>query len=648
MRKSLSLKLAAHNLKSSYRLSVPYILSGILSYAMCYIVLALASDEGLGNSFGGNASTQMLGMGSFIVAIGAFLFLFNISRYLVNQRGREFALYGILGMDKLHVMKVLLIESLITFVIVSLGGLVSGLVFGKLMQLVLLRMMHYSGNIAMHFSVVGLAGSTALFALIYVVNFLFASLKIAVSSPVTLLQSRSVGEKQIRISPLITVAGILAVGTGYVIAQFPTDVADATGIFLPAVLLVIVGTHCLFLTGTAAVMNLLKKNKKFYYQPHHFISLSGMMHRMKRNASGLATVCILSCMTIVSISATVAVYYGTNETISDIPREIMLSGSLDSRDDYILVEEFVRKTAAQYDPKDFTGIVVSHVNYRKEGSGFVTDLNNDGDVYIEFAEAGAEGLPDVTVSAGEVWLFAENAEQYGDTLTLNGKEYHISGRSAADKENMSARTYMTAVISDFDQIDWEVNKPSWISYDLAFDVGTTDLTEIQEILESCCKAVNDAGRSRGEGSSFYAYGYSRRGTEAEAYGAYGSLLFLGIFLGTMFLIMTVLIIYYKQMSEGFEDVNRFRQMENVGLEETEVRKTIRSQVLTTFFLPLITALVHVVFAHNLVGKIVEGFDTVNQYAYTISLGVTSLIFTVIYMIVYWGTSRVYYHIIRQA
>ena len=650
MRKSLHLRLAVHNLRSSYRLTVPYMLSGILAYALCYIVLALASDEGLASSYGGRTAGSLLGYGCFIAAFTSFLFLFSVSRYLMKQRGREFALYGILGMDKKNVMLVLFAETIITLAVVTAGGLAAGVIFGKGMQLLLLRMMQISGNITMYFSTFAFMSVTALFAAIYILSFVFGSFRVAVSSPVSLLHTKNTGDAGILQKRWIelgaAVCGIVCLVLGYLLAQQADSVGTAAELFMPAVLLVIAATHLLFLAGSSVLMRMLKRNRKYYYQPNHFISLSGMMHRMRRNASGLATVCILACMVIVTVSVTAACYYGTERSLNRMyPREIMLYGTVSEPAVIPQMEEAVMETAAQFDGKNFQKREWRCAQYRMEDGRLIPNDGIDTDVYINFCEVteddGSElGEDEVIVSCTEEVPFK-------DTLALNDKNYRIREIRIGEEPDPGAMQYsgrlnLVVYIRDMNAVDWTVNTPDRYKYTFGFDMDASDEKRLTSAMNECAETI------RKTEDVYSIMAVSRKLQEIEAASMFGSLLFLGVILGTMFLIITVLIIYYKQMSEGYEDIERFRQMQNVGLSEEEVRRTIRSQVLRTFFIPLGTALIHVLFAYHLVSYFVQGFGTIDQNAYILSLAVTSAIFTIIYVLVYRETSRVYYHIVQQA
>ncbi len=661
MRKSLSLKLAMQNLRSSYRLSVPYILAGILSFAMCYIVLALSDDPGLAASFGGRTARQMLGFGSYITAIGAFLFLFNINRYLIRQRGREFALYGVLGMDKMNVMKVLLLETLITFAIVAAGGIVSGIVFGKLFQLILIRMIAMKNNIAMSINVTQILNTMFLFGIIYLANLVYASLKVAVSSPVSLLQEKNAGERQSKGTAGIAVLGIVCILAGYFLAQLVDDLRVAVTRFLPAVVLVIIGTHCLFLAGSSVFLSFLKKNRKYYYQPHHFISISGLMHRMKRNASGLATVCILACMVIITVSVTAAIYFGTAGSMdSTYPNEIVLYGQVNQKKYYDLFRDAFTESAERHAGTNLRTIYSACVTYTEENGVFMQGEFTETNTYITFMrqdDVNSLLKTNIQLQDGEVYIRSNVKKQYPETITINGVSLKVAGQEKGDSQiitgvwgyqDFNNLLVVVPEITDtlYDEEDSDIRQMFMFGYDPATD----DPDEIADALNDAYHAVSDSNKYRPDYDDFGGYinSVSRTVEFTETMSAYGSLMFLGVFLGTMFLIMTVLIIYYKQLSEGYEDIERFRAMENVGLDEDEVRKTINSQVLITFFAPLITAIIHVIFAHKMVGTIVDGFGTIDPNVYTMTLAAVSLIFVVIYMIVYWGTSTVYYHIIRQA
>ena len=679
-KKSLYPRLAGQNIIKNRRLFVPYGLTLLGTSAAFYIMSALVFDPGAKELRGYQYVQSMMVLGMFIAGLFTAAILFYTNSFLMKQRRRELGLYNILGMGKGNLARLLCYESLF----IGGGGIVSGLLVGmlfhKLVTLFLYQMLRFDVPFGITISVPAIALTAVIFVLLVLATLVVNLLRIRVSSPVQMLQSTSQGEREPRTKWLMTLVGILSLGAGYWIAITADDPISALAMYFLAVFLVILGTYCLFTAVSISVLKLLRANKKFYYQTSHFIGISGMLYRMKRNAVGLANICILSTMVMVMVSGTLSLYLGTGEIIdAQYPADVNLTAQYDP----LTTEEgeapfqgqpmLDRSVQAMQDAgfavADTDSIRYTTFAVQQAGAGdflldFETDLGPDAvrrTIYFISADTytALTGEAAPTLAEGEVVVCG--GESLPDTITFRDGEmtaaYQLAGRVA--EIPMFFRTPdeyepICFVVGSEAAVD-EAYAMQHAAYANPYDMYWRGLIQIEDgTSEADVEALD--GVFWGESGLFagpmedvgYYYSLSvdlKAAAEADGYAMAGGFLFLGIVLGVIFLMATVLIIYYKQVSEGYEDRRRFEIMQQVGLTRAEVRASIRSQVLMVFFLPIAVAAIHILFDFNMVVQLLELFSLRNVLLTALCTLDTVLVFFIVYGAVYLLTARTYYKIV---
>ena len=679
MRKSLYPRLAAQSLKLNRRFFVPYILSLMGNVAAFYIMSALVNDPGVqdmtpGRSNGYYYVQMMMSMGMFVAFVFSVIFVFYINGFLMKQRKRELGLYNILGMGKNHIAALMLLEGLYVGVIGIAGGLAVGMLLHKLVTLLLYRALDFGVPLGFYISWKGLTETAILFAGLIAATVLVNLVKIQVSRPIELLRGGNVGEREPKTRWLMTLLGILTLGGGYFIAVRTSSGVEAIAFYFVAVILVIIGTYCLFTAVSVFVLKALRRNKKFYYRTGPFISVSGMLYRMKQNAVGLANICILCTMVMVMISGTLSLWLGTE----DISRRLYPS-DLQIHVAYHLDEE---------DPFNAPAMLTDAENYINSEGVTVTGertmatvrfgvgLDADG---VFHTNTRADEI--VSIYSVDVLTASAYTDLTGETVNLQSDEVMVYGTGLStlefrwdnrdDGEEKHPATVFQ-VVRNLRESPWfspqisnqmclivadesvlteiyqaqlaaygeEASLLDWYAY---LDLDCSD-EECQRLTEDYWEGnKTDYGAGRWEYMSWNSSGQGR----SELYGLAGGFLFLGLFLGFIFLMATVLIIYYKQISEGYEDKRRFEIMQKVGLSREEVRTAIRSQVLMVFFLPIVVAAIHIAFDFNMVEKLLTLFylhDTALTALCTLG---TLLVFFLVYGVVYLLTARTYYKIVER-
>lgn len=666
-------KMASSNIRKNSRTYVPYLLSCSGMVALFYMIHALSLNSALENMFGSTYLITIMDMATAIVGIFAVLFLFYVNSFLVKRRQREFGIYNILGMEKKHVARVILYETLYSFVISVGAGLAIGVVLNKLMLLSLLKILHTGEVMGFELHAAAFQNTIIVFAAIFLVLLLNQIAKISLSDPAKLLSGSKAGEKEPKVKWLLVVIGVLSLGAGYAIALLTNNPLSALSLFFVAVILVIIGTYCLFTSGSIAMLKALRRNKRYYYKTNHFVSVSSMMYRMKQNAAGLASICILSTAVLVMISSTVCLYSG----IDDIehgryPRDILIKSQTVDVKKTDEIRERAETVLAQkgYDAENeisyrFVSFAALHQN---DGSYLIARSDDTPiDSYDRLEEIYVIPLADYnrltgkeeTLEKNEVLIYSNRTPFEGDTLKLTSKvntQYFSVKKHLPDfcTENGSQLSlgiaYVSTVSSHFVVVKDEDVFSSITEHQKAiygknasdpetyygFDLNAPDEAHI-DVYNQLKTAFSEQ-----KGTVFVD---SRVDSRADFYSIYGGLMFLGLFLGLLFLFATTLIIYYKQISEGIDDRERFKILQQVGMSKKEVRSAIHSQVLTMFFLPLLTAGVHIAVAFPILSHLMKamGFTNVALFgAYTVG---TFLVFAVFYVIVYFLTSRVYYRMV---
>lgn len=652
MNKSIYRKLALTNIKNNRRTYVPYLLTCIVTVMMFYIIYALTLNQGLKGVPGEVTFRMMLDIGISIVAIFSVIFLFYTNSFLIKQRKKEIGIYNVLGLGKRHIAKMLGFEMLITVAVSFAGGLIGGILFGKLVFLMLLRILHF--DVGMKFAIEpdALIGTILLFGCIFGACLLYNLFQIRLSNPIELLRGGNVGEREPKTKVLLTTIGVLTLGGGYYIALSAEKPMEVIGLFFIAVVLVIIGTYALFTAGSIAVLKLMRKNKKYYYQAKHFTSVSGMMYRMKQNAAGLANICILSTMVLVMISSTVAMYMGMEDILDTrFPRECIVEAYEPTTENI----EFVNQKLDEIFQKHHV-TTKNEVEYSYTGTPVVrngneltydqTKLNAHSDygtVYLITEEEynQLEGKH-VTLKDNQVLTYGTKDQFEDKNILLNGKTYENTKvfMRTVDQDTQSIMSGYYIVMADQSEIDAFVGENKeyvTTAYYHAVDLQGKKadklkaLQEVQDQVKSNEKSIQTEIREL---------------SKDDFYSLYGAFFFLGIFFGILFLMATVLIIYYKQISEGYSDRERFEIMRKVGMSQREVKQSIRSQVLSVFFLPLIVAVIHIAVAFKVITKLLAALNLTNVPLIFGSTAVTVVVFAVFYGIVYGITTKEYYRIVK--
>ena len=661
-------KLAVSNLKKNKRLYLPYIFAAIGVASVYYIMTAIAGDEGINKMPGAGTLGMILELGCGVVLIFAVIFLFYTNSFLMKQRKKEFGLFHILGMEKRHIGKIMFWETCIISVLCIAGGAAAGVILYKLVVLVLLRATGLDVPFGFTISVSSVVNMAFCFLGIFVVTLLYNLFQIRKSKPIELLHSASQGEAEPKTKWLMTVLGLLALGGGYGIAIMVENPADALLLFFVAVLLVVLGTYCLFTAGSIAVLKMLRKNKKYYYRTRHFISVSGMIYRMKQNAVGLANICILSTMVLVMISGTVSLNAGIGDIIHNrYPRDVSITEYEFSEEEMSLVNEMIQQAAKENhltieELVEYTALPFAAVKSGENMSIVPTGTLVDGEIsmleIITLEEYNRMTGEQQELAEDEIFVSVRQGEEGDSVYNINGqvfriKEYLKDLTLEGLDTNVVYDGYFIVVkdASVFDRLNAmqkEVygDRASNVQHYIYMDFDGTD-AQIRE----CVGRINQLREAynQGEGAQNpLAMRLDYREAAKEDFMVLcGGFLFLGIFLGFVFLIATVLIIYYKQISEGYEDKERFGIMQKVGMSPREVKSSIHSQILKVFFLPLIMACIHLTAAFPMINRLLILFNLRNPGLFAICCVITVGVFAAIYGIVYGVTAKAYYKIVGE-
>nr|WP_288665642.1 ABC transporter permease [uncultured Dorea sp.] len=635
-------KLAVTNLKNNRKTYVPYIFTGVLTVMMFYIIDALSRGEGITQ----NTLKICLQYATGVIIVFAVIFLFYTNSFLIKRRKKEIGVYNILGMGKRHIARMMAVETILTAGISILGGLVFGIIFGKLMYLLLLKILHNS--VDMQFSVNGTAivQTVILFAGIFLLTYLYNILQIQLVNPVELLHGGNQGEKEPKSRWLLVIIGVAALGNGYWIALTTEAPLEALLKFFVAVVCVIIGTYALFIAGSIVVLKMLRKNKAYYYNPKHFISVSGMIYRMKQNGAGLANICVLSTMVLVMVSTTVSLYAGMEDILdSRFPREVSIVCKQADADHEEIIDHLLKEQCEK------TGVkITDRVRYRYGSMNAVLKgdkLENVDqyypDNYFYYVEMMTQDeynrieKQNVSLKKQEILTYTTNGKCGKKQINIAGQNYQVK-KELSEMMSQPKRTeemYKTLYIVFANAEQIERIEP--FSYADKFNLKGDDGKQ-KEALE---QIQNEFYEKFPDGTM-----ESRMLSRSSFYELYGGLFFIGIYLGSMFIMATVLIIYYKQISEGYDDRERYQIMQKVGMSKKEVKRSIRSQVLSVFFLPLVVAVIHVAVAFKVMTKILGVLNLTNVSLFAVCTIITIAVFAVFYIIVYSITAKEYYRIVN--
>lgn len=672
-------KLAWQNLRKNGRFYLPYILTIIGTSGAFYIMMALANAQDLPEITRYSYLSMFVGLGAGVIGIFAVIFLFYTNSYLMKQRKKELGLYNVLGMGKRHIAKVLACETLFMALFGIIGGIACGLLFQKVVTVLLYRLMQFDVPYGFYVSWSGMAATLCLFAAILFLNLLFNLHRIHVQNPIELLREGAKGEREPKTNWILAVIGVLALGAGYYFAMTTETAMAAITIYFLAVILVIIGTYCLFTAVSIVVLKLLQKNKRYYYKTKNFIGTSGMLYRMKRNAVGLANICILSTMVLVMVSGTLSLLLGTEDALdnrypADLVAELDYNPTVENafRPDIFLEQLTAGVKTEGRSVEAVNSTTTLSFGVGRTDDGFTADQENQFSpatammVFITAEEyATLTGKTPADMAEDEILLYTEGKQlsgklaiDFANSSNPNGQRrvYHIAEQLSSFPSISDYSVYMMdvyyVVLSDNaalvqlyrDQAAAYGDASSMITLRLLLDIDGTAKEQTD-----CAQAVSDAhliGVDTPDVGSWESYKvHCRAANASDFYSLNGGFFFLGIFLGFLFIMATVLIIYYKQITEGYEDRERFQIMQKVGLNNAEIRRSINAQILVVFFAPLIVAAIHIAFDFRLMRLLLTLFGLTNVTLTLLCTTGTLLAFIAVYGVVYALTAKAYYRIV---
>lgn len=626
---------------------------------MFYIMDCIALNEGLDTIRGASSLKMMLDLGVKIVGVFSIIFLFYTNSFLIKRRKKEIGIYNVLGMEKKHISRVLSIETLIIAVISLFVGIIAGAIIGKLLFLILLNLLKIDISISNTFSIStdAMKNTFILFIPIFIVVLIQNIIQVKINNPIELLKGGEKGEKEPKASWILTVLAFAFLITGYIMAVTVDKPIKAFSVVFISIILVIGGTYSLFTSGSIIILKILKKNKRFYYKPQNFISVSGMIYRMKKNAVGLASICILSTAVLITISTTFSLYAGQEESLKiAYPYDTEIAIPISEKDTYDKVKGSLENKASEYKIKlqdlKFFKVYELMVNINGEN---VKTANSEGNAVIEdLSVVQFYSLDDYNKLEGsnvelydnEVLIFSVSKNYKYDSIVINDKQFNIVDKLDSFNllnKNENNITDQYCIILKNQQLIEEVCKDAvdtgslFSNYEIRFNMDGNKNDKIE-----FCNSISDDLANIN-----LSYISNIDIDREDFYITNGGFIFLGSFLGLLFILATVLIIYYKQISEGYDDSDRFQIMQKVGMSKKEVKKVINKQVLMVFFFPLGIALTHTAFAFKPISKLLGLFGLFDTKVFLLATIITSVIFIVLYVIVYGITSNVYYKVVQQ-
>ena len=665
------IKMAVQNLVSNRRFYLPYSLCCIGTAAMYYIMSDISTNKTLTFERGAAYVQMVMGLGIFVLSVFSVFIICYANSFIIKRRRRELGLYNILGMEKRHIAILMMFETLLLGVGCIAAGLAGGMLFSKLTLLVLAQLLRFGVPMGFTISLPGIVMTSIQFGTIFLICLVVNVYQVLRSSPIELLHAVSKGEREPKGRILLTLFGIATLGGGYALALSVKDPVSALVLFFVAVLLVIFGTFSLFTAGSIVILKLLRKNKRLYYRVGPFTAISGLIYRMKQNAVGMANICILSTMVLVTISTTVSLYAGLSDIIRvQYPYEVKASLYLSDYDTGKLaseemihnvynetvdaVQEMVQPTSIKdYTHLEFTVLMKENGKYTVQQANSSIDGPLVGLGLITVDDYNRLTGRSVTLEDGEV-LSCNNMEFTLDSVEVDNFQFKVvENLTDFPLSNWDALISMNnsqyLVVSDQSVIDAMFEhqneiygkRASRMMYTVGIEMNEDADTRLA-VYEQVVTRLDELMRE----NSFFGYRIdSRQLNLDEMYSMYGSFLFLGIFLGLVFTMAAVLIIYYKQVSEGYDDRERFVIMQKVGMDTRTVKKSIGTQVLMVFFLPLLVAGVHVAVAFPMVSRMLQLFALKNTGLFALCVAITFMIFAVVYVVVYLLTARTYYKIV---
>lgn len=672
MHKGIFSRLAKQNIRNNKSTYIPYMITCIFCISMIYMMEFLRDCPTLDQAVRQADEVRMIVFtGEIVVEIFCIIFLIYSNSFLMKRRQKEIGLYNILGLERNHIGIVMFLETIITSIGSLAGGIAAGIIGSKLALLLLLKLLHIPSVLGFYISVKGIFTCLFMFGIVFLMILFLNLAKIHLSRPVELLRGNNTGEKEPVAKWLMALIGFICLGAGYYLAVTTESPIKAITIFLLAVILVMAGTYLLFTAGSIVILKFLRRRKSFYYRTGNFISISGMLYRMKQNAIGLASICILSTGVLLMISMTVSIYFGMNDImLNRYPYDVDMSvTSISEEECQTAIEAFEKAIADNKVPVEksveeiYLDIVCS-----KNGDQILikptnTIRNSDSVLVLSLLDqAEYERLTGISANLndGEIFAWYPSAVQK-DSVTVDEKEFTVKkwmdkNPLTCGEDAVSDNAVLVVTDEDFKKFDemrtemYKVVSSAPAGEDLTLHLGldiTGSETEKIEFGTPVMETVKDLKKSGGLLENAWIISGIRQQEYESYYADNGSLLFIGIFLGSLFLMGTAMIIYYKQISEGYEDQKRFEIMQKVGLSRREVRSSVRRQILMVFFLPLLMAMLHITMAFPMIRRLLLLFGMTNTKLFIGCTAGTVLIFAVVYGLIYLITARSYYHIVER-
>lgn len=672
MHKGIFSRLAKQNIRNNKSTYIPYIITCIFCIAMIYMMEFLRDCPTLDQAVRQADEVRMIVFtGEIVVEIFCIIFLIYSNSFLMKRRQKEIGLYNILGLERNHIGIVMFLETIITSIGSLAGGIAAGIIGSKLALLLLLKLLHIPSVLGFYISVKGIFTCLFMFGIIFLMILFLNLAKIHLSRPVELLRGNNTGEKEPVAKWLMALIGFICLGAGYYLAVTTESPIKAITIFLLAVILVMAGTYLLFTAGSIVILKFLRRRKSFYYRTGNFISISGMLYRMKQNAIGLASICILSTGVLLMIAMTVSIYFGMNDImLNRYPYDVDMSvTSISEEECQTAIEAFEKAIADNKVPVEksveeiYLDIVCS-----KNGDQILikpanTIRNSDSVLVLSLLDqAEYERLTGISANLndGEIFAWYPSAVQK-DSVTVDETEFTVKkwldkNPLTCGEDAVSDNAVLVVTDEDFkkfDEMRTEMYKgvsSAPAGEDLTLHLGldiTGSETDKIDFGTPVMEVVKDLKKNGGLSENSWITSGIRQQEYESYYADNGSLLFIGIFLGSLFLMGTAMIIYYKQISEGYEDQKRFEIMQKVGLSRREVRSSVRRQILMVFFLPLLMAMLHITMAFPMIRRILLLFGMTNTKLFIGCTAGTVLIFAVVYGLIYLMTARSYYHIVER-
>ena len=672
MHKGIFSRLAKQNIRNNKSTYIPYIITCIFCIAMIYMMEFLRDCPTLDQAVRQADEVRMIVFtGEIVVEIFCIIFLIYSNSFLMKRRQKEIGLYNILGLERNHIGIVMFLETIITSIGSLAGGVAAGIIGSKLALLLLLKLLHIPSVLGFYISVKGIFTCLFMFGIVFLMILFLNLAKIHLSRPVELLRGNNTGEKEPAAKWLMALIGFICLGAGYYLAVTTESPIKAITIFLLAVILVMAGTYLLFTAGSIVILKFLRRRKSFYYRTGNFISISGMLYRMKQNAIGLASICILSTGVLLMIAMTVSIYFGMNDImLNRYPYDVDMSvTSISEEECQTAIEAFEKAIADNKVPVEksveeiYLDIVCS-----KNGDQILikptnTIRNSDSILVLSLLnQAEYERLTGISANLndGEIFAWYPSAVQK-DSVTVDETEFTVKkwldkNPLTCGEDAVSDNAVLVVTDEDFkkfDEMRTEMYKgvsSAPAGEDLTLHLGldiTGSETDKIDFGTPVMEVVKDLKKNGGLSENSWITSGIRQQEYESYYADNGSLLFIGIFLGSLFLMGTAMIIYYKQISEGYEDQKRFEIMQKVGLSRREVRSSVRRQILMVFFLPLLMAMLHITMAFPMIRRMLLLFGMTNTKLFIGCTAGTVLIFAVVYGLIYLMTARSYYHIVER-